>query len=124
MRAALLIATIHGDDALRILASGDPAEVNVAYKALTTEPGPYAEIQLWDSGGGVTKRKRFEPTKEAVATARAGFKKAAAYEAEIETLRERIAALEAAADKAAADKVAADKAAADKAGNKTVVGGK
>ena len=99
MRTALLIATIHGDDALRIVASGAPAEVNRAFKELVGTPGPYAALQLWESGAGVTKRKRFEPTEEALATASAGFKKAAAYEAEIEALHERIADLEAAAEK-------------------------
>ncbi len=102
MRTALLIGIFHGDDSPRLLAAGDPAEMNRLYKEALGEPGGVEHLSLWESSAGVTKRKRFAATEEAIATACAGFKKAAACEAEIEALRAKLATLEAAAETATA----------------------
>jgi hypothetical protein len=118
MRTALLIGFIHGDDAPRIFGSGNPSECNAAFKQAALAPGPLRELQLWESGAGVTKRKRFEATKEAVAHANAGFKKAALINAERDVLLEKLEVLE--AENAMLREAAPPKPAAPPSGKKQV----
>ena len=60
MRSALLTARKHGEETLSVLIGpADPHSIGQEFKRLLGEPGDLAELQLWDSGSGITKRKRF-----------------------------------------------------------------
>jgi hypothetical protein len=65
MRTALIIGYKHGDPSPVLLHHGNPTECNAHFKKTTVSPDllcelQLSEMQLWESGAGITKRKRFE----------------------------------------------------------------
>lgn len=63
MRLALLAGRKHGQKNLAILvAPADPRTISDAFKEILGAPGDLAEIQLWDSHAGISKKKHFAAT--------------------------------------------------------------
>ncbi len=58
MRLSILLGRLPGAELAVIVGPADPVAVNAAYKAAVLAP-EYVEIQLWESHGGLKKRKTF-----------------------------------------------------------------
>ena len=60
MRTALIVATLISDASPRVIAGpADPQSIAQAYKKIIQNPDGFATVELWTSGKGVEKKKRF-----------------------------------------------------------------
>jgi hypothetical protein len=61
MRLFITIGRKHGDEAFSVISGPDVSadEQKIGFKDLVVGEHDYAELQLWNSSGGVVKRKKF-----------------------------------------------------------------